>query len=76
MYIQLSCVQIGASPLYGASQNGHTAVVDILIEAGADVHQANIVVCMTITTCISPYCLLYLSASVVATSCITCMCGN
>ena len=63
MYILLSCVQVGGSPLYGASAYGHTAVVDILIEAGADVHQANFVVCMTIITCISPYCLLYLSAS-------------
>ena len=36
----LSHVQNGASPLLVASQYGHTAVVDILIEAGADVHQA------------------------------------
>ena len=33
-------VQDGASPLYIASQYGHTAVVNILLEAGADVHQA------------------------------------
>ena len=33
-------VQIGGSPLYTASEHGHTAVVDILLEAGADVHQA------------------------------------
>ena len=33
-------VQDGASPLFAASQEGHTAVVNILIEAGADVHQA------------------------------------
>ena len=36
----LSHVQDGASPLLVASEKGHTAVVDILIEAGADVHQA------------------------------------
>ena len=33
-------VQNGASPLYVASQEGHSDVVDILLEAGADVHQA------------------------------------
>ena len=33
-------VQDGASPLYMASQEGHSDVVDILLEAGADVHQA------------------------------------
>ena len=33
-------VQIGISPLYAASYNGHSDVVDILLEAGADVHQA------------------------------------
>ena len=31
-------VQDGASPLYVASQEGHSGVVDILLEAGADVH--------------------------------------
>ena len=36
----LSHVQDGASPLFVASEMGHTAVVDILIEAGSDVHQA------------------------------------
>ena len=44
----LSHVQDGASPLYIASQNGHTAVVDILIEAGADVHQAMTTVWSTV----------------------------
>ena len=34
------CLQDGASPLYVASQEGHTDVVDILIKAGADIHQA------------------------------------
>ena len=32
-------VQNGASPLYVASQEGHSDVVDILLEAGADVHR-------------------------------------
>ncbi|CAI8017377.1 Protein TANC2, partial [Geodia barretti] len=35
----------GASPLYVASQEGHSDVVDILLEAGADVHQATTKVC-------------------------------
>ena len=38
-------IQNGASPLYVASQEGHTDVVDILVKAGADVNQANTVVC-------------------------------
>ena len=33
--------QGGYSPLYVASQNGHTEVVDVLLNSGADVHQAN-----------------------------------
>ena len=33
-------LQDGVSPLYIASQDGHSDVVDILLEAGADVHQA------------------------------------
>ena len=38
-------IQDGLSPLYVASQEGHTDVVDILVKAGADVNQANTVVC-------------------------------
>ena len=37
----LITAQGGYSPLYVASQNGHTEVVDILLNSGADVHQAN-----------------------------------
>ena len=33
-------LQNGSSPVYGASQNGHTDVVDLLVQAGADIHQA------------------------------------
>ena len=33
-------VQDGGSPLYVASEKGHSDVVDILLEGGADVHQA------------------------------------
>ena len=33
-------VQNCFSPLYAASQEGHSDVVDFLLEAGADVHQA------------------------------------
>ena len=31
-----SIVQVGASPLYKASQDGHSKVVDILLNNGAD----------------------------------------
>ena len=31
--------QGGFSPLYAASQEGHTDIVDILLRSGADVHQ-------------------------------------
>ena len=36
----ISVIQIGATPLYMASQNGHTDVVDTLIRAGVSVNQA------------------------------------
>ena len=32
-------VQGGISPLYAASQNGYTDIVDVLVKVGADVHQ-------------------------------------
>ena len=32
--------QNGVSPVYVASQNGHTEVVDLLVQAGADIHLA------------------------------------
>ena len=38
IYIYLT-VQDGFSPLYVASQFGHTDVLDLLLKAGADVHQ-------------------------------------
>ena len=31
-------VQDGYSPVYVASQEGHTEVVDVLVQAGADIH--------------------------------------
>ena len=41
MYTILSStVQNGFSPLYVASECGHTEIVDLLLGAGADVHQA------------------------------------
>ena len=40
------CLQNGVSPLYIASEEGHTDVVDILIKAGADIHQAKTEVCI------------------------------
>ena len=33
-------VQDGISPLYAASQEGHTEIVDLLVRAGANIHQA------------------------------------
>ena len=36
-------VQNGASPLYVASQEGHSEVVDVLVKAGAYVNQATTV---------------------------------
>ena len=44
----ISHVQNGASPLLIAGENGHTAIVDILIEAGGDVHQATTKVLSTV----------------------------
>ena len=38
-------IQDGLSPVYIASQKGHTDVVDVLVKAGADVHQACSRVC-------------------------------
>ena len=32
--------QDGVSPVYAASKKGHTEVVDLLVQAGADIHQA------------------------------------
>ena len=32
--------QDGGSPVYAASENGHTEVVDLLVQAGADIHLA------------------------------------
>ena len=33
-------MQDGVSPVYVASQNGHTEVVDLLVQAGANIHLA------------------------------------
>ena len=35
-----TCVQDGLSPVYAASQEGYTEVVDLLVQAGADIHLA------------------------------------
>ena len=37
----ISVIQTGSTPLYIASQQGHTDVVDTLIKAGASVNQAH-----------------------------------
>ena len=39
-------VQDGYSPLYVASQEGHTDVVDVLVKAGADVNDTSTTVSM------------------------------
>ena len=33
--------QDGVSPVYVASKNGHTEIVDLLVQAGADIHLAS-----------------------------------
>ena len=35
-----TCMQEGVSPVNIASKNGHTEVVDLLVQAGADIHLA------------------------------------
>ena len=40
-----TCVQDGISPMYAASENGHTEVVDLLVQAGADIHLDTTKVC-------------------------------
>ena len=44
--ISLSLIQDsqqgGFTPVYAASREGHTGVVDLLVKAGADIHRANI----------------------------------
>ena len=37
----LFSVQDGISPLFIASEKGHTDIVDLVLNAGADVHQTN-----------------------------------
>ena len=48
-YFSLTVLQSGYSPLYVASEYGHTDIVDILVKAGADVHQACTTVCDAIS---------------------------
>ena len=51
--MSFSELQKGFSPLYVASQEGHTDVVDILLRKGADVNQtATDEVCATINLCV------------------------
>ena len=40
MSISYTHVQEGFTALFTASMEGHTEVVDLLIKAGADIHQA------------------------------------
>ena len=53
--INIISIQGGYSPLYVASQEGHTDVVDILLMKGADVNQTTTTeVCATINLCVYP----------------------
>ena len=53
LLLLLLCIQNGGSPLYAASQEGHTDVVDILLRKGADVNQTTTSeVCATINICV------------------------
>ena len=52
-------VQDGISPLYAASQKGHTDVVDLLVRAGADVHLATTKVFAYIMCDYNQFALLY-----------------
>ena len=36
----LYCTQNGMSPVFAASGEGHTDVVELLVQAGADIHLA------------------------------------
>ena len=47
----LTSVQDGFSPVFVASQNGHTEVVDLLVQAGADIHLATTEVHLVHTQC-------------------------
>ena len=38
--IMLYCTQNGMSPVFVASEEGHTDVVELLVQAGADIHLA------------------------------------
>ena len=51
--MSFSELQDGYSPLYVASQEGHTDVIDILLRKGADVNQTTTdEVCATINLCV------------------------
>ena len=40
LLLLLLSTQDGLSPVFAASHNGHTDVVDLLVQAGADIHLA------------------------------------
>ena len=44
-YSLLANKQGGFTPVYSASQNGQTPIVDLLIKAGADIHLPSTEVC-------------------------------
>lgn len=50
MRVDIAClhlvVQLGKSPLWIASQEGHVPVVRLLLESGANASQANEVTCV------------------------------
>ena len=62
----ISVIQTGTTPLYTASQHGHTDVVDTLIRAGVSVNQA----CMVWSTAVYSDCMwCELSFAVLRISC-------
>ena len=67
-------IQDGASPLYAASQEGHTDVVDILVKAGADVNQATTVVCLFELGVRDTHVCMYISKNLSSPSVAICSC--
>ena len=60
MHVYSTSILYPHLPLYGAAQNGHAAVVEILIKEGADLNKVSHVGCDEVLTSsrrIYPYCI-------------------